>query len=64
MKILNSIPFKKFKMPVGKLTVKWVSSRNVYQCYIGGRYVAAASGDTREDAILGLHKIYEKQLHS
>jgi len=60
MKILNPISFKKWKMPKGKLSCKWVKTRNKYQCYAGGKYIYAASGDTKEEALTEFRRHYEE----
>lgn len=47
------------ELPKGKLTAKWVSSRNVIQIYLSGRYLTGASGEDLEDAIGELLCFYE-----
>jgi hypothetical protein len=60
MKLLNQEPFRKWKLPRGKLTCKWVKSRNVFQCYAGGKYIPTASGNTEREAWEGLSERYER----
>lgn len=59
MKIINEFKFSKWPMPKGKVSCKWVQYRGVYQCYVGGRYVPTASGNTEGEALAELYKHYE-----
>ena len=59
MRILNLQTAPKPALPKGKVTVRWVKSRNAYQVYVGGRYLLAASGDYPEDAIEAMRQGYD-----
>jgi len=51
IKIITEIESTKLPLPKGKITVKRVHSRNVFQVYVGGKYLDGCSGDTREEAM-------------
>jgi hypothetical protein len=50
---------KRIPLPKGKLSVRWVKSRNFYQCYVGGRYLTGAAGETEQEALGNLKLIYK-----
>ena len=54
MKILtdtNDPYFAKDPLPKGKISCRFVSSRCVYQFYVGGKFLVGASGETIEEAM-------------
>lgn len=59
MKIPVRIPNQKQPLPEGKMTMRWVQSRAVWQIYIGGRYVSGCSGSTHGEAVEQLMAFYE-----
>lgn len=49
---------KKKLRHLGKLTVRWVMSRNVLQLYCGGRYIAGVAGNTMEEVAKEFDGLY------
>ena len=47
------------KLPKGKLSMKWVSARNVIQVYLSGRYLDGCNGGDDDEAIKHLVGYYE-----
>lgn len=43
--------FAKDPLPKGKITCRFVSGRNAYQLYVGGRFLSGASGESIDDAM-------------
>lgn len=59
MKILNPIKLKKSTLPNDhKLNVRFRQMRGCYQVFAGRTYVSGASGETEEEAIAELHRLY------
>ena len=59
MKIITTTASQKEPAPKGKLTLRFVASRAVYQLYAGGRYVYGVSGGTPEDALDDFEWLHE-----
>jgi len=59
MKIINQTNREKPTLPKGKISVRWVHSRVLYQAYAGGRYLSGAVGSTEEEALSMVHEFYK-----
>lgn len=59
MRSLININSEKQPFPAGSITSRWVMSRNKYQLYLGGKYLAGCSGDTESEACDEFEAVYE-----
>lgn len=58
MPYISTISAPLAELPPGRITIRWRSSRNVFQCYAGSAYLDGASGDEAEDAARALVQVY------
>jgi hypothetical protein len=58
MKLINPPKRENPVLPSGKVSVRWVKGRNVYQVYTGRKYLCGASGDSSGEALDMMRKFY------
>jgi hypothetical protein len=58
MKIINTVGVEKEKIS-GKLSIRFIPSRAVYQLYCGGRYVYGCAGENDEEILEQFHSLYD-----
>lgn len=58
MRIVGTFDIEKPKIS-GKLSIRFVPSRGVYQLYCGGRYVYGCAGSNDEEIMEQFHSLYD-----
>ena len=60
MRILSNAPKRlKIELPKGSINVRFRQMRGVYQVFAGRNYLTGASGETAEEAIEQLKRLYD-----
>lgn len=60
MRILSNAPKRlKVELPKGNLNIRYRQMRGVYQAFAGRDYLLGASGETAEEAIKELKRLYD-----
>jgi len=58
MIIKQEIEIKKKDLPSGSLNIRWRQMRSHYQAFAGNKYLVLADGETAEEAVKELKRVY------